>query len=273
VLGFGELTGDATPAAIYAIGDGVVFLDNKETKNQSEFVDWLLFVATGAERQRADRSGMLRRGSKGRPIVIVTCIEGLSSLTELARRNVEFEFEALSDEKVVAFSEKENKKAILTNRDKIMSGIALVLRKFLADGELYPCLTPPVAIRDFGDNWRTLCKLMHAYADVASKPDGWADEIITAWVQALGVNAVTGNEELESLVRRFLDAQQAKARQDKEEKEFFMVSTADAELSFPDYVSMEVTYKGQRGRLAHRRIWFDKQLHVHNAGRGGHHHD
>lgn len=251
--GWDELRGDFSVPALEALGDcGVLFLDNKEDKNlDSKFSDWLIFAATGADRGRATRSGELRKRGSGRPVVAMTSIEGPSQ-TELVNRCVEFKFRLVPEAKGT-FSERELKRRIQAARDKILSALLHVVRKHREREERADISSPlspvPKAAERFADNWHTDCKLLRAYAEVAGKPAGWADEIIGVWSRELA-ETEAGNEEVSTVVRGFLGAKLAKAALVKEGEDYFANPKAKpSQFSVPELIAADVRYGGQAGKL------------------------
>jgi hypothetical protein len=77
--GVGEVKADFGVAAINGEGDrGLLVLDNKEQANLDQpLIDFCLFLATGGEPGRAQQDGSKRKRIVGRPVGVITCIEGM----------------------------------------------------------------------------------------------------------------------------------------------------------------------------------------------------
>jgi hypothetical protein len=88
----GDHQGNYSVASLRNLGDiGLIVLDNKEQVNfNQELIDFCLFLATGAELGRSHSDGRLRT-SRGRPVGIITSIEGVHK-PELQNRIVEVEY-------------------------------------------------------------------------------------------------------------------------------------------------------------------------------------
>ncbi len=76
--GLGEVLGNVTADSLANKGDlGLLSVDNKEQKNFSqEIIDFFLFLSTGAQRVRSKRDGTIRPGPNGRPVGVITSIQG-----------------------------------------------------------------------------------------------------------------------------------------------------------------------------------------------------
>jgi hypothetical protein len=226
-----------------------LFLDNKESGNlKQEMIDFLLFLATGGDPGRATRSGGLRRAPCGRPIAALTSIEGFDAV-ELCSRSVEFEFRS-PEGRAGTFSEMEVTRKLRDNRDLIWCGLTHLMQRYLQnleDGDLEP-IPIPVAVKRFGDNWRTICRLLRAYGDVSERGAAWADDIIATWGEALSTSEA-GNEELSMIVRKFLDAHITQARVRKLDEEFYAEPKEGKKLALPACEAAIATYKGQEGTL------------------------
>lgn len=241
LLGFDDVRGDYTPAAIRAAGDiGVFFLDNKEERNLSrELEDLLLFMATGGESARSNPSGGLRK-NRARPVMSLTSIEGPHT-AELKNRCVSVLF-GLAKEEMKAFSPKKHLEGIRAERNKIMSALMFVLKRFLqmqTEISSNPDPVPDGAAR-FQDNYRAVCNLLRAFAQVAGKPADWSEGMIAAWSGQLSTVELV-NDRLDYLVRRFIEEKVA-ARDEA-------AADDDPLLTAPVLREARVPYKGTPGTL------------------------
>src|SRR6185437_8554828 len=202
--GFEKLTADVSMAALNTKRSaGIIFLDNKETKNISrDLEDWFIFSCTGGGRERCLQNGKLRHQSSERPLVVMTSIEGLS-LPELRNRSFEIEF-ALSDEQKRMFGLKDHQAAVKKERNAIMSALMHVLAEFKRREAEYTKTEVPLNCR-FGDHYLALCGLLRAYETCSNKPAKWADEIISVWHSNLSDHE-TQNEDLDHVITRFVRA-------------------------------------------------------------------
>jgi hypothetical protein len=91
--GLGDVLGDFSVAALANSGDiGLLVMDNREQQNfTQELIDFCLFLATGAERGRSYSDGTLRPRLNGRPVGVITTIEGVVK-AELQARCVEVQY-------------------------------------------------------------------------------------------------------------------------------------------------------------------------------------
>jgi hypothetical protein len=177
--GLGEVTGDASIAALSVEGDvGFLALDNKEQENLNpSLIEYLLFLATGAGRKRASNDGLrVRTSDAHRPAVVITSIEGVSIRAELRERCVDVEF-CVGSRKV---GREEAERKVSEHRDEMLSALVPVLQRFLAiRRELRG--TPNPFSGNFDAHFTALCDLLRAFGDVAGKPEGWAEQMIAAW--------------------------------------------------------------------------------------------
>ncbi|MGA8214320.1 MAG: hypothetical protein WB799_12060 [Candidatus Sulfotelmatobacter sp.] len=202
--GLGEVKGDYSVAALGNMPDpGLLVLDNREQINLTpDLIDFLLFLATGAQRARSTTDGRIRANSN-RPAAVLTSIEGVHK-PELQARCVEVEY-AISNATKVDRDEIEG--TILKNRHNILSATMQVLQAWLKLRENgSKQFWDPCPRHNFERHLQTLAELLCAYGEVAGKPAGWADEIISGWGKALKGTG-TGTElenELEYPLRRLL---------------------------------------------------------------------
>jgi hypothetical protein len=193
--GLGEVTGDASIPALSVEGDvGLLVLDNREQENLNPvLVDYLLFLATGAVRKRANNDGSRVRSSEPhRPTVVITSIEGMDIKAELRERCVEVEF-CVSGQKV---GREGTEKAISAERDSILSALVPVLQRFLSIRKQHR-KTPNPFGGNFDAHFTALCDLLRAFADVAGKPDAWAEQMIVAWDRIIRQRSDGDDEESE----------------------------------------------------------------------------
>jgi hypothetical protein len=202
--GLGEVTGDASIAALSAEGDvGFLALDNKEQENLNpSLIEYLLFLATGAGRKRASNDGLrVRTSDVHRPAVVITSIEGVAIRAELRERCVEVEF-SVGGRKA---GREDAERAVVENRNEMLSALVPVFQRFLAiRRERRP--TPNPFLGNFDAHFTTLCDLLRAFGEVAGKPDGWAEQMIAAWDRIIRQRSDGEDEEseLEYHVREIL---------------------------------------------------------------------
>lgn len=178
--GLGQVKGDFSVAALGNSGDtGLLVMDNKEQVNfQAGFIDFLLFLSTGAERGRCRKDGTLRTVQEGRPVAVITTIEGVVK-AELKARCVDVQYAIKGKTLQRGPIERE----IVEHRDSINSGLAAVLSWFFPYSEAN--LPGPNPIPEFEEHFTALCNLLRAYGFLAEKPDGWVEELIQAWGRLL----------------------------------------------------------------------------------------
>ena len=253
LLGWNELWGDTTEAALRNAGDiGIVFLDNKEQHNSSKIEDWFLFASTGGETKRATRSGQLRKVASGRPIVVVTSIEGFAK-TEVRNRTIEVDY-ALTPAQVSVqrTALEKNRQEILQNRDVILSAIMYVIQHFLSVEPSAREIVPDRVSRA-GDNYVATCRLLRAYGELAEKDDTWADRQIRMWNGILDSSGAVINEELGDIVRKFIDEKRSSASSDVDSLVGGKPVGAEltrVHLSAPDLqIATGVEYDGRKGTL------------------------
>lgn len=250
--GFSELWGSVTDAALRNAGDvGIVFLDNQEQDDVSKVKNWLLFASTGADPKRSGRNGELRKTKSGRPIVVVTSIEGFDK-TELRSRTVEVEF-ALTPEQISQHRPalEQNLQAIQADRDLIMSALMYVLVDFFA---IEPSAQEdsPDRVARVGDNYVADCRLLRGFGRLAGKDSTWADREIKMWKGVLDAAGAIVNDELADIVRNFIDAKRATAPSgvDSLGGKPIGAELAKVRLSAPDLeIAHEVTFEGRAGTL------------------------
>ena len=222
--GLGAVKGDYSVAALAALGDnGLLALDNKEQANlTNSLIDFLLFLATGAVRGRSTADGRLRESRSGRPVGVVTSIEGMFR-DELQKRCIEVEYKVVGGMKKRAPIERDIDK----HRDEIGSAHMHVLRRYMAiaaeDRET------PNPIPAFEEHFSALCNLLRAYGEVGGKPEGWAEDIIGRWAEILSQREPDENE-LEQPLIRVIDV------------------AAAGELPEPSVV-LDITHDDKEGRL------------------------
>jgi hypothetical protein len=214
LLGRGVVKGRFTQAALTIEGDsGLTVLDNREEGNfQDWLVDLLLYWSTGAESGAAmDGGKSLRlRSSSGRPVGVITSIEGPPNRPELLSRSLETWFKieidddgtgtdhssgtrrAVSEESYQADDQESEDRGdrdacedeIIRRRDQICCAIMHVLKTYLAlpglgyDKKLWPA---PSARRNLDGYFEVQARLLTAFEIVAEKPKGWAREIYLGW--------------------------------------------------------------------------------------------
>jgi len=198
------VTGDTTAPVLNRIGDcGLLAMDNKEQINMNTaFTDYLLYLATAAERFRCAAEGY-RTTNRHRPIGVITSIEGAAK-AELIDRMVEISYNAHERDRA-NFDKRTLRQAIIDRRSAILSALVLVLQRFLQIDREKRSISVPDALARFGENFKADVMLLHAYADVAEKPAGWADKIIKVWGDTLQARE-KDTDELVFMVEQFLHA-------------------------------------------------------------------
>jgi hypothetical protein len=197
--GLGQVKGDFSVAALGSLGDiGLLVLDNKEQANFGQpLIDFCLFLATGGERGRAEVDGRLRTATSGRPVGMITTIEGVAK-AELQSRCVEVNYGVTGAKSPREPIEQE----ISECRHEIGSAIMLVLQRYLkVRNEHRPTPNP---IPDFEEHFGVLCDLLRAYGEIAGNPPDWAEGIIKDWNAALSA-AEPDEDDLEHPILRVLD--------------------------------------------------------------------
>jgi hypothetical protein len=202
--GLGSVKGDFTPASYANLGDiGLLVLDNKEHENLTQpLIDFLLFLATGAERGRSNSDGEMRTRQLDRPVGVITSIEGLFK-QELINRAVNIHYDAPA----LKLQRAPIERAIEAERHQIGSALLLVIQEYLK--RPYDSV-PSVPVPDFEEHFVALCNLLRAFARVAGKPEQWAEDIIAVWCAQLSRDSDDQDEdELEPLVRQLLNDAEA----------------------------------------------------------------
>jgi hypothetical protein len=261
--GLGEVTGDASIPALSVEGDvGLLVLDNREQENLNPaLVDYLLFLATGAARKRANNDGSRVRSSEPhRPAAVITSIEGMDIKAELRERCVEVEF-CVSGLKV---GREGTEKAILVQRDDILSAVVPVLQRFLSIRRQQK-KTPNPFSGNFDAHFTALCDLLRAFADVAGKPDAWAEQMIAAWDRIIRQKSDGEDEEseLEYHIREVLlrslpqDVQRKPIKFQGREGTLYIVESCAfllTELKRPGLMTLPKNPKGFSNRLSSERF-------------------
>lgn len=195
LLGLADVHGDYSLAALGNQTDpGFLVLDNREQRDVDRpMMNYLLYLATGADRARSDREGNIRRGD-ARPIAHLTSIEGMHS-EELRRRCVDVSYQ-ISGRPIAS---EPTDQAILRSRSVIFGGMAAVLSRFLniRGSKAAPS---PARVAGFPGHFAALCDLLRAFGDVSSRGRAWADSVVERWVRVL--DELDGAEDqLESLIK------------------------------------------------------------------------
>src|SRR5262249_12581134 len=123
-----DVLGDYSVASLGNLGDtGLLVMDNKESQDmRRDYIGFLLFLATGAERGRSTADGHIRSRLPGRPVGVVTSIEGFSR-NELQLRTATIQIERRGE----PFDNRPIEEAILVERHNILSAFAVVLQHYL----------------------------------------------------------------------------------------------------------------------------------------------
>lgn len=192
--GLGNVKGDYTVAALGNLHDiGLLVLDNKEQGDLSRaLVNFLLYLATGAERGRSDKEGNVRTNA-ARPIAVLTSIEGVYR-DELRKRVLEVEYRRPDRYLERELIEQQIKKS----REILYVGLLWVLRRYLQVKERVSAESVPEPA--FKEYFRTLYALLEAYGDVAGFGPSWAAQVVDDWRASL--RNLTESEEVEVLLLR-----------------------------------------------------------------------
>lgn len=191
--GLGNVKGDYSVAALANMPEiGLLVLDNKEQANFTrDLIDYLLFLATGAERGRSNQDGSMRQQSTGRPVGVITTIEGVVR-TELQNRCMNIEYEVPGNGRLKrAPIEAE----IAQRRTEILSALVPVLHRYLAIR--LQDISTPNPVPDFEEHFTALCYLLRAYGEVAGEAGDWAENIISVWAKTLDRSDADDGGELE----------------------------------------------------------------------------
>jgi hypothetical protein len=195
-----DVLGDFSVATLGNLGDtGFIVMDNKETADmRRDFINFLLYLATGAERGRSTSDGSIRPRLPGRPVGVVTSIEGFSR-NELQLRTAIIKFERHGK----PIDNYPIEQAILAERHDIISALVEVLRRYL---QLSPTGQEPPKDSTFTGHWEALCLLLYAYADVTGRTRQWCNSIIKVWREQFeGHNEAKNESEIETLIEMVLD--------------------------------------------------------------------
>ncbi len=202
--GLGEVKGDWTVPALDRLGDiGLLVMDNREQANMwQSYIDFLLFLATGAARGRCAGDGV-RKGNGHRPIGAITSIEGAYK-AELQDRCVEVEYNAHELERA-KFPQDAIRRAITQNRHRMLSALVPVLQQFLKINQEGRTAPVPESLARFSGNFTAVCNLLRAYAVIAEKPADWSEGIIEKWIETITIEShEAAGDELETLIQQFL---------------------------------------------------------------------
>jgi hypothetical protein len=177
LLGLGQVKGDFSVATLGNVGDiGLLALDNKEQANYSQpLIDYLLFLSTGGDRGRSYSDGRVRVIDTGRPVGVITTIEGVVK-SELQNRCVEVQY---GSTEAIRLQRGPIEREIESWRHHIVSGFVLVLMRYLQIRD--ECRRSPNPLPNFEEHFTAVCDLLRAYEDVAGKPEGWSEAIIAKW--------------------------------------------------------------------------------------------
>lgn len=193
--GLGEVQIDVSVATLGNQGDiGLLVLDNKEQANfTQELIDYCLRLSTGGERGRSHADGRVRARAPGRPVTVITTIEGVPK-TELQSRCVAVQYGASGQVLPRAEIERE----IRNMRHKINTAFMWVLSDYFA---IRGQSRTPNPIPTFEEHFHALCDLLRAYSTWAGKPDGWSEEIIVQWSASI-IGREAEDDDLEYPVNR-----------------------------------------------------------------------
>lgn len=196
--GLVDVKGDVSVAALANGGDeGFIVLDNKEQANfEQDLIDYVLFLATGAQRGRSSQDGSRVRKSGSRPVAVITTIEGVPK-KELQNRCVQVEYRLGGGSHLRGEIESE----ITRKRDAICAAMMVVLQRYLS---VRAERRPTPAIPNFPEHFTALCDLLRAYGEEAGKPAGWSEGVIEKWNSVLRQRE-QDEDELEHPINRVLD--------------------------------------------------------------------
>jgi hypothetical protein len=197
--GLGEVQIDVSVATLGNQGDiGLLVLDNKEQANfTQQLIDYCLRLSTGGERGRSNSDGSVRGRLPGRPVTIITTIEGVPK-TELQSRCVAVQY--VRDVQGKALPRAGIESDIRKSRHSIGAAIMWVLTRYFAIRGETPAPNP---IPAFEEHFQALCDLLRAYAFWACKPPGWSEGIIAQWNAAI-VGRDAEDDDLEHPISRTL---------------------------------------------------------------------
>jgi hypothetical protein len=223
--GLGKVKGDYSVAAYRSIGDiGLLVMDNREQANLSqEYIDYLLFLATDAESGRCRKDGSMRLTASGRPVGVVTSIEGIGTKPELRNRCVEVPFSVTGEKRLNRSS---IEREINEHRSCINSALMFVVQVFFAFFEEDDSHTPN-PLPAFEEHFKALCCLLRAYGVAAGKESCWAESIIEHWGRLLAETEVE-EDSLERYICKLL---------------------RDTGANDPDITVHAWPYKGRNGKL------------------------
>jgi hypothetical protein len=196
--GLGDVKGDYSVAALNNMGDiGLLVMDNKEQANfTQQLIDFSLFLATGAERGRSREDGSMRV-NRSRPVGVITSIEGVFK-AELQVRCVDVRY-VLPDSPRLSRAKIERE--IGQRRHEITSALVLVLKRYMEIKD--EPLRGECPVPDFEEHYTALANLLRACGEVAGKPVGWSESIITEWGKVLA-KVELEEDYLEHLISRIL---------------------------------------------------------------------
>lgn len=177
---------------------GLAVIDNLEEEDQTRNMQrHQIASATGG---RAGRCGAA--SDKYRPVEVYCSITG-SSKPEIESRYVVVEYHLEDDQPLL------NMDAVLREirqkRHVMLSALMQVYQRFLKINQAQRPIAVPREIRAPG-NFTAIALLLHAYADVAQKPSGWADAIIEVWGKTVAAEkAEIEGDEYTALIEMFVN--------------------------------------------------------------------
>jgi len=191
--GFPSVLGDASVAALNnSLERGFIVLDNKEHGDfKQSFINYCLFLATPAARERSSNNGTDIRRAAPAPVGIITSIEGVPR-AELQNRCVTVEY--YLKEGAPRAEREPIKRSIRDSRNRIMSALAVVIQEYLTtrvDPEAREIVAGVNPVQRFVEHFREVCYLLIAFGRVtqgAELGDPWAAKIISEWDAAIRQN-------------------------------------------------------------------------------------
>jgi hypothetical protein len=130
----------------------------------------------------------MRATERGRPVGVVTSIEGIAVKPELRQRCVEIRYvgDGTLDRGPI-------EREIQQYRDSMNMAIADVLATFF----MTEFTNAPNPIPAFAEHFKVLCHLLGAYGMTSGRPEEWAEGIIGTWAEILASQGESEGDVLE----------------------------------------------------------------------------
>jgi hypothetical protein len=199
--GLGELRGNVSVAYVQRLGDmGLLGIDNREqAKLTEDWIQYLLFLATGAEAGRATQSGGLIKWID-RPVGVFTSIEGVVR-TELSNRTLSIQYHL--SEATERLLENRLIEQIERNRDLMLSALMKVFVLYFQRKDSIPTFKP--FSPNFKEDFDTNVGLLLAYAEASGRQQSWAESIVNQWQAGQEREVEDTSSELASLLMNMID--------------------------------------------------------------------